>query len=139
MTSATLESDRSAEATTPAEAEFVTTVAQLAAITGTKMLPIMRELMRSGISVTVNQPFDALPFLLTIVKERFTPAEEGEPPAIKAPPTPQMLLDWADRNHIRGLGAGLQDVDRLRLAYEDAASLVDAPRGDTELGQDEPR
>ena len=47
----------------PNELTLTTTIADLAQLTGRKMLDLMTEAARCGITVTANQPFDALPLL----------------------------------------------------------------------------
>lgn len=62
------------QAEVPKETEAILTIAQLSKLTGRKMLDLMQECLRCGISVpTANQPFDALPLLCMLA----TPAQAG--------------------------------------------------------------
>lgn len=63
----------------PNELTLTTTIADLAQLTGRKMLDLMTEAARCGITVTANQPFDALPLLGVLA----APVQAGAQQAVK--------------------------------------------------------
>lgn len=52
------------------EAQVILTIAQLSELTGRKFLDLMNEAASYGIVVTLNQPFDALPFLCALAAQQ---------------------------------------------------------------------